>query len=98
MTTVEHLIENAIYAQGKDNETFEEWLAGECKRGNSAMVTYNELRIIWTCATYVIWTLFGNAKEFKHYINWKNSEFNSTNLTGFYSDEIDDLFFEEDKK
>lgn len=141
MTTVEHLIENAIYAQGKYN--FEEWLAKECRKGNSAMVTYNELRIIWTCASYVVWTLFGNAEEFKDYINWKNS-YNSEiftkdyyrgfnngiktvlnhifdyfsckkhsfreldelvrrlkfkdrdfNLTGYYSDEDDDLFEED---
>ena len=88
MTTIEHLIENAIYAQGKYNKTFEQWLVEERKRGNFALVTYNELKIIWTCAAYVVWILFDNAERFKDYINWKNSK---TNLTGYYSDEDDNL-------
>ena len=60
MSCVEHIIENAIYAIGR-NKTYEEWVANE---PNKEYVK-SDLKEIWEMATYVYYADFTKRNYIK---------------------------------
>lgn len=83
MTTIEHLIENAIFAQG--NLTYEEWRLLEDRKGNSENLSDNELNMIWQCATYVIYTIFRSPMRFREYLNERDNQYNKDYYHGYHN-------------
>lgn len=68
MSNIEHLIENAIYDLA-ERTTYEQWVIDEKRRGNITDETEKELKIIWTCAEYVIYTLFTTRNNFRDWVD-----------------------------
>ena len=73
MTKIEHLIENAIFAQGRDNIHYiDDWVEREKSKGNTEFISKTELSDIWTCAYYVIYSLFEGPKGFQKYLRYRD--------------------------
>lgn len=68
MSNLEHLIENAIYDVG-NKITYEQWVEDEKRRGNSDGVSSHDLKLIWTCAEYVIFSLFTTRGNFHSWVD-----------------------------
>ena len=60
MSCVEHIIENAIYAIGR-NQTYEEWVKTEPNKD----YVKSDLEEIWEMAMYVYWADFTRRSDIK---------------------------------
>ena len=60
MSCVEHIIENAIFAIGR-NKTYEEWLANEPNKD----YVKSDLKEIWEMAMYIYSADFTNRSQIK---------------------------------
>ena len=67
MSCVEHIIENAIYAIGR-NQTYEEWVKTEPNKD----YVKSDLKEIWEMAMYVYWADFTRRSDIE-----QNSRFMS---------------------